>query len=70
MGWGDGKAAKKSISGKVAFFLIFIYYLFLAILGLPCCTQAFSSCSKSGLLFVVMLRLLIAVTFLVMEQGL
>ena len=27
-------------------------YLFLAVLGLRCCTQAFSSCSKGGILFV------------------
>ena len=27
---------------------IFKIYLFLAALGLPCCLQAFSSCSKRG----------------------
>ena len=30
----------------------FIYLLFLAVLGLRCCTRAFSSCGKQGLLFV------------------
>ena len=31
--------------------LIFLkIYLFLAVLGLCCCTQAFSSCGKQGLL--------------------
>ena len=34
------------------FFLIHLFiYLFLTALGLRCCTQAFSSCSKRGLLF-------------------
>ena len=37
------------------------FYLFLAVLGLCCCAQAFSSCGKRGLLFVAVLRLLIAV---------
>ena len=33
-------------------YLIFIYFtfLFLAVLGLHCCMQSFSSCSKQGLL--------------------
>ena len=31
---------------------LFIYYLFLAVLGLHCCTPAFSSCGERGLLFV------------------
>ena len=38
--WSDLSAIKK----------IIIYYLFLAALGLCCCAQAFSSCSKQGLL--------------------
>ena len=29
-----------------------IMYLFMVVLGLCCCTQAFSSCGKWGLLFV------------------
>ena len=49
------------------FFLIF---LFLAVLGLRCCAQAFSSCSEWGLLFVVVRRLLIAVASLLAEHGL
>ena len=44
--------------------------LFLAALGLCCCAQAFSSCSKQGLLFVAVLGLLIAVASLVAEHGL
>ena len=35
--------------------------LFLAALGLCCCTRAFSSCGERGLLFVVVRGLLIAV---------
>ena len=45
-------------------------YLFLAVLGLRCCTWAFSSCGELGLLFVVVCRLLIAVASLVVEHGL
>ena len=54
------------------FIYLFIYlltYLFLAALGLRCCTQAFSSCSKRGLLFVAVCGLLIVVASLVAEQG-
>ena len=57
----------------VVFFLIslFIYlFLFLAVLGLCCCAQAFSSCSEQGLLFVAVCGLLIAVASLVVEHGL
>ena len=45
--------------------LIYLYYLFLAALGLRCCTRAFSSCGKQGLLFVAVCGLLI-----VAEHGL
>ena len=50
----------------------FIYlYLSLAVLGLCCCLWAFSSCSKQGLAtLVVVFRLLIAVAFLIAEDGL
>ena len=40
-------------------YLLFI--LFLAVLGLHCGVQSFSSCCEGGLLFVVVQRLLIAV---------
>ena len=49
--------------------LLFIY-LFMAELGLCCCTRAFSSCCERGLLFVVVRGLLIAVASLVAEHGL
>ena len=45
-------------------------YLFLAALGLRCCTRASSSCGKRGLLFLAVRRLLIAVASLVAEHGL
>ena len=43
---------------------IYFIYLFLAVLGLRFCAQAFSSCSERGLLFVKVRRLLIAVASL------
>ena len=44
--------------------------LFLAELGLCCCTQAFSSCGEWGLLFVVVRGFLITVASPVAEHGL
>ena len=52
------------------FFKIYFIYLFLAALGLRCCTQSFSNCVARGLLFVVVCRLLIAVASLVAEHRL
>ena len=49
-------------------FILFI--LFLAVLGLRCCSQAFSSCGERGLLSVAVCGLLIAVASLVVEHGL
>ena len=46
------------------------FILFLAALGLRCCTRAFSSCGEWGLLFVAVHMLLIAVASLVAEYGL
>ena len=63
-----------SLLGSYAFIFVFIFfnliYLFLAALGLLCCTQAFSSCGERGLLFVAVHRLLIAVASLVAEHRL
>ena len=42
----------------------------MAVLGLCCCAQSFSSCGKQGLLFVAVCGLLIAVASLVVEHGL
>ena len=51
--------------------IVVIYHLSLAVLGLCCCLWAFSSCSKQGLAtLVVVFRLLIAVAFLIAEDGL
>ena len=44
--------------------------LFLVVLGLYCCTWAFSSCGEWGLLFLVVCRLLFAVVSLVAEHRL
>ena len=52
------------------FFLINLFYLFLAALGLRCCAWTFSSCSERGLLFLAVCRLLIAVASLVADYGL
>ena len=49
---------------------VFFSFSFLAVLGLHCCIQAFSSCSEQGLLFIVVRGLLIAVASLVAEHGL
>ena len=56
----------------IFFFKIYLlyFYLFLAALGLCCCTWAFSSCGERGLLFIAVRGLLIAVTSLVVEHGL
>ena len=52
------------------FFFNKFIYLILAVLGLRCCVQAFSSCGERGLLFLVVCGLLIAVASLVVEHGL
>ena len=54
------------------FFLIFyfIYLFILAVLGLRCCAQAFSSCGEWGLLFIAVCGLLTAVASLVAEHRL
>ena len=63
------------ISAFVAFtffFDNFIYfiYLFLAVLGLCHCVQAFSSCGKRELLFIAVHGLLIAITSLCRARAL
>ena len=54
---------------KLKFFFL-NFYLFMAVLGLCCCAQAFSSGSEWGLLFVAVHGLLIVVASLVAEHGL
>ena len=46
------------------YFLIYLIYLFFAVLALCCCMRAFSSCGEWGLLFVVVRGLLIVVVSL------
>ena len=50
--------------------LIYFIYLFLSVLGLHCCAQAFSSCDERGLLFVAVHGPLTVVASLVAEHGL
>ena len=49
---------------------MYLFYLFLAALGLHCCVWAFSSCGKLGLLFVMVRGILIVVSSLVAEHVL
>ena len=51
-------------------FINYFIYLFLAALGLRCCTRASSSCGEQGLLFVAVRGLLIVAASLVVEHGL
>lgn len=46
---------------SLIYFILLKIVLFLATQGLCCCTQAFSSCDKQGLLFIVVHRLLTGV---------
>ena len=46
------------------FIIYFFMYVCITVLGLCCCTQAFPSCGKWGLLFVAVCGLLIAVACL------
>ena len=48
--WGCS-SFEKSDTHELAIYL-FIYYLFMAVLGLRFCARAFSSCSKRGPLFI------------------
>ena len=53
------------------FYINFIYlFIFLAALGLRCCTRAFSSCYNQGLLFIAVHGLLTGVASLDAEHGL
>ena len=59
----------KKIIKSTATNLKYIFFnLFLAALGLCCCTQGFSSCGEQGLLFIVVHVLLIAVASFVAKH--
>ena len=64
--------SQKEVFFEICYFIFFykFIYLFLAVLGLHCCTWAFSSCGERGLLFIAVQGLLIAVASLVEEHGL
>ena len=51
-------------------YLLFIYYLFLAVLGLRFCVRVFSSCGKRGPLFIAMRGPLTIAASLVVEHRL
>ena len=57
---------------KCKFLKNFTYFinLFLAALGVSCCTRAFSSCGERGLLFIAVCGLLIVVASFVVEHRL
>ena len=58
------------MAGKTLFKDLFIYFIsLLAVVGLHCCTRAFSSCSEWALLFFVVCGLLIAVPSLIAEHA-
>ena len=54
----------------ITIFFFFFKEIYLSVLGLRCCTRAFSSCGGRGLLFVVVHGPLIVVASLVAEHGL
>ena len=58
--WSRARTHVPFIGRQILFLNKFIY-LFLAVLGLPRCARAFSSCSEQGLLFFAVRRLLTAV---------
>ena len=74
--YSDGEETHKQsktcyfISFYNLFFLSLHIYLFLAVLGFHCCTQAFSSCGEQRLLFAAVLELLIVVVSHVAEHRL
>ena len=59
-----GESLSQNFFFNKSFCFLNLFILFLAALGLHCCTWAFSSCGKRGLLFVVVHRLLIVVASL------
>ena len=52
------------------FLILFIYYLFLTVLGLCFCARAFSSCGKQGPLFIAVCGPLTIAASLVAEHKL
>ena len=54
----------------IFFINLFIFILFLAVLGLRCCARAFSTCHERGYSSVAVRKLFVAVASLVAEHGL
>ena len=52
----DSQPLRHQGSPGIDFFLINLFILFLAALGIRCCTQASSSCGKRGPLFIAVRR--------------
>ena len=67
---GLGTQTKIAHRSFFNFYINLFIYLFLAALGLRCCTHAFSSCCEWGLLFVAVRGLLVVVASLVAGPGL
>ena len=55
---------------KVSVFFFFLICLFLAVLGLHCCTRVFSSCSEQDCALVEVLGLPVVVASLIVQHGL
>ena len=68
--YGAGEAPTRGLALFSESLIYLLIYLFLASLGLRCCTRAFSRCGERGLLFVSVRGLLIVVASLVAEYGL
>ena len=60
----------KNRDESVMLFFFFFFYLFFALLGLHCCSRAFSCYSELRLLFIVVHGLLVALASLVAEHTL
>ena len=68
----NGHLSELLLEGPVCNLLCysFLFFFFLAALGLRCCTRAFSSCGEWGLLFLAVCRVLVASASLVAGHGL
>ena len=64
------RSSKEVFKTQIAILFILLLIFFSQQLGLRCCTQAFSTCGKPGLLFIAVRGLLIVVASLVAEHGL
>ena len=73
--WDSMEVFSRRVTGSDSCFFCFCFfnlfiYLFLAVLGLRCCTRALSSCGERGPLLVAVRGLLMAVAPLVAEHRL